>query len=357
MRKYIWANWNELDYESMPYRQGFKSVAGWFEFPVDRFNVLENKLELPTYSIVKDPVYNLTNLTNDWECRLYSILDQIADRVFKTAGDKTIVLTWSGGIDSSCILVSLQKHPKFKEKVEQGKFKVALTSISIDEYPEQFYRDILPSIPIITLDYLRLMQDPDVMLVTGDMGDHVIGSSDVLRFTDGKPGDLDLMLPWRHVLPRVAELTDNAFYQDLMFTIVKNAPFEIKSINQMTWWWANALDHQDDLIRPWYWSTTEDLSELASQNKVFRFFYDDALMTFSFEYMSTNPEYHTYIDNKLWFKRYIVNSTGDEYYLNKQKIFSQRMSLRHVFKTQIYYENDMIKCSKRREVINGTKQS
>ena len=97
--------------------------------------------------------------------------------------------------------------------------------------------------------------------------------------------------------------------------------------------------------------------ELASQNKVFRFFYDDALMTFSFEYMSTNPEYHTYIDNKLWFKRYIVNSTGDEYYLNKQKIFSQRMSLRHVFKTQIYYENDMIKCSKRREVINGTKQS
>jgi len=356
MKKYLWINWNNIEYETMPYRNSFKNVAGLFEFPVDRFNLSEGKLELPTVNIVKAPKYSLTNLTNDWEDRYYSIIDNIAGRVYKTAGNKTIVITWSGGIDSACVLVALQKHPSYKEFLDSGRIKVALTSTSIDEYPEQFFRDILPSMPIIALDYVKLMNDPDVMLVTGDMGDHVIGSTDILRFTNGLNGDLDLMQPWRNIFPNVAKISGSDLYQDLMLTLMPKAPFEIESINQMQWWWANALDHQDDLLRPWYWSMTKDLSEIASQNKIFRFFYDDEMMTFSFEYMSTNPTYHTYIDNKLWPKKYIVNANGDMSYMNKQKIFSQRMSLRHTFKTQLYSVDNQLGFISGKESVHGTPQ-
>lgn len=357
MKKYLWVNWSNLEYKTMPYRNGFKNVAGYFEFPVDRFNLLEDKLELPTYSIVKQPKFNLSNLSNDWEDRYYSILDSIADRVYTTAANKTIVVTYSGGIDSACVLVSLQKHAKYKEFLNSGRFKIAMTSSSIDEYPEQFFRDILPNIPIMPLDYCKLMDDPNVMLVTGDMGDHVIGSTDVLRFTGGNVSDLDLMLPWRTVLPRIAQIPDSSLYQELLVLLMNKAPFEIKSINQMSWWWANALDHQDDLLRPWYWSTTTDFSNIATQSKVFRFFYDDEMMKFSFEYMSTNPEYHHYIDNKIWPKRYVVQATGDENYLNKQKVFSQRMSLRHTFKTQIYVENNSIGFESGKAMLYGPAQS
>ena len=354
MKKYLWVNWNNLEYETMPYRNSFKNVAGLFEFPVDRFNLLEQRLELPTVNIVKDPVYNLTNLTNDWEDRYYAILDNIAGRVYATAQDKTIVITWSGGIDSACVLVALQKHPRYKEFLEAGKIKVALTSTSIDEYPEQFFRDILPSMPIIALDYVRLMNDPGIMLVTGDMGDHVIGSTDVLRFTTGSHEDLDLMQPWQNIFPAIAKINGSELYQDLVLTIAKKAPFEIQSINQLQWWWANALDHQDDLLRPWYWSTVKDLTEIASQNKIFRFFYDSELMTFSFEYMSTNPVYHSYIDNKLWPKKYIVNANKDYNYMNKQKIFSQRMSLRHTFKTQLYSIDNTLGFVTGKDAVYGT---
>ena len=77
-------------------------------------------------------------------------------------------------------------------------------------------------------------------------------------------------------------------------------------------------------------------------------------MTFSFEYMSTNPVYHNYIDNKTWQNQYIVNSTKDISYMNKQKIFSQRLSLRHVFKTSIYIEDGIIKFGTDVGMINGS---
>jgi hypothetical protein len=339
-----------MPYDKLPYRASFRNVVGNFEFPVDRFNLLKDTIELPCYSIVKDPKYKLENLTNDWEDRYYSILDSVADKIYTTAGNRTITLMYSGGIDSVCALVSLRKHPKFKEFLEAGKFNLAMTSYSIGEYPELFYRDILPNIPIVPLNYPKLMSDPNVLLVTGDMGDHVIGSTDILKFSKGNVSDLDLMDPWINLLPYITRIDNSTLYQDIIIKLARQAPFEIKSINQLSWWWANALDHQDDLIRPWYWSTTGDLSDIATQNKIFRFFYDDDVMTFSFEYMSTNPEYHNYIDNKLWPKRYIVNATNDVSYMNKQKAFSQRMSLRQTYKTQIYEEDGVIKFSNVRSI-------
>ena len=46
----------------MPVRSSFKSVVGNYEFPVDRFNMLDNVLELPCRNILQDPKFTLTNL-------------------------------------------------------------------------------------------------------------------------------------------------------------------------------------------------------------------------------------------------------------------------------------------------------
>jgi hypothetical protein len=182
--KYIWVNYSNLQFESMPYRNGYRKWAGVYEYPVDRFNISEGRLEMPHENIVRDPVFNLGNLTNDWRDRYFSTMDAVADSVYKTAGSRTIDLLFSGGIDSTSVYVALAKNPKFKEFVDEGRFVISLTSTSIQEYPELFYREILPNIPIQPLDYNKSMLDTNVLVVNGDLGDFIIGNSDASKFNN-----------------------------------------------------------------------------------------------------------------------------------------------------------------------------
>lgn len=334
MKKYLWSFHNYINYKDNPYRNAFKVFAGRFEYPVDRFGVTQGKLEFDTFNIVKDPVYDLTNLTNDWEDRYYSIVDQVADNIYSTAGNRKIVVTYSGGIDSTLALVALQKHKKYKEFLDSGRIEIMMTSASIEEYPAFFYKNILSNINFSPLDYNKAMNDPNVLLVTGDIGDYIIGSSDIFK----KHGiDFDPMLSWKEL--RIPGLTR---YNELLDLCIDACPFEVLSVNQATWWWSQCFDHQDDLLKPYYWSNVKDFTDVGNNNKIFRFFYDNLFVKFSFEYMSTNPVYRNYNENKLFPKKYIVNFTKDTDYLNKIKIFSQRLIYRTFYKKHIYYINDNI---------------
>jgi hypothetical protein len=59
--------------------------------------------------------------------------------------------------------------------------------------------------------------------------------------------------------------------------------------------------------------------------------------------MSTDPVHNNYDSLREFPKDYIVNYTQDYSYLHKSKIYSQRLTLRNTYKSEIYIENDKIK--------------
>jgi hypothetical protein len=340
-KKIIWAAWGNIDIASKPYRKSYSDVAYRYEFPVDRFNLLDNRLEIDCANIVKAPVYNLTNVTNDHRDKFFNALDQTADEIYRLAGDKIIHLAYSGGVDSTVALCALMRHPLYQEKLQAGKIKVCMNSTSIQEYPELFYDTILTSIPFEFIDFNKIMKDSSAYLVTGDMGDYITASSDILSLT-ANDTQLDVHSNWQKLIPYIQKMKGSTLFLEMLDTLRQKSIFEISSINQLVWWFSQCLTYQDELARPYIWSTTKHNDSILDKSKVYRFFYSDVITTFSYEYISTNPVVRSYEEGKQWFKEYIVNHTKHSSYLNKTKIYSQRLSLRLLHKSQLYIEHDRV---------------
>lgn len=337
MKKLIYLHSSNTEYRPGSFRDYYKTIFGLGPCPVDRFNLLPHIDPDPIefVNIVPEPIYNLKNLTGDWQDRYFSIFPEVADNVYKTAGTRDIVLMYSGGIDSVAVLVALMKHPSFKDFLSSGKFKIAMSSTSIQEYPEIFFETILPSIPIVVADYNLLMDDPNSFLVTGDGGDDILGNTNTpIFFHNGSTDNLheDKFVLW----PYLNEIESSGKFTFLLEQITKFAPFDIVSVNQMYWWVGQCFVHQSDMCCPYLWSKISDLSEIGTFNKVFRFFFDPKFITFSYEYMSTNPYFTGYNSVRQWPREYIVDYTGHYSYLNKMKVFSQQLLFKRRYKTRIY---------------------
>jgi hypothetical protein len=239
---------------------------------------------------------------------------------------------YSGGVDSVCILVALMKNSKFKEFLDAGKFELALTSLSIDEYPLFFYNFIQEyKIPLVPLNYDAHMAE-DSLLVSGELGDYLIGSNELGKIMKGiEAGNSK----WPVFRSFIARSDPNGKVVQAYSTLIKKAPFELITAHQIEWWFHNAMCVQADLLKPWFWSSNTDITAAANNSKVYRFFYHEAFMTFSFEYMSTCPIFEKIDDVRLWPKKYIIDYTKDDAFLNKKKTWSQRLSMRLIYKTEI----------------------
>ena len=333
---YAWVNWSALRFTRPGFRKNYRLIANHLEFGVDRFGILEDVEDLKQEVITKVPTYNLSNLTNDWFDRYCYVTDKVADNVYQTAGDKIISVSYSGGVDSVQVLSALMRHPKFKEKLAAGQFVIAMTNSSILEYPKYFYKYILPDIPIMPLDHERDMLDPNVMLVTGDSGDYLLGTTDLNAWWIDANKTIDL--PYTDLIEVWKTMDeDGRCATPLVAGLLKHAPFEITSVSQLAWWFSQAFAVQDELVRPYVWSSADVSGIKDDDHKVFRFFYDHEFITYSYEYMSTNPKFDRFTDYRNFPKQYIYQFTNDIHYVNnKEKLYSQRHAVRTVLKTAIY---------------------
>lgn len=337
MKKLIWTAPTAIDLTRYPVRNSFRHVSNAWEFPIDRFSIADGLLELDCANIVREPIFDLSNINHSWKDRYFDVVDSLVDDIFKNANDRTVYLSYSGGIDSLVVLAAVQRNPQYNEYIESERFKLALNSSSIDENQEFFFRNILPSIPITVVDFNSLMLDDDAYIVTGEYGDHVISSSDVLSLLKFDE-NFDLMSNWNEILHLLKSRPAENFekYIELCMIAKKNQPFEIESSNQLVWWVNQCYASQHELTQPYFWSKQTDLSGLDNDSKVFRFFYNPKFVTYSYEYMSTNPVYNTYKSARQFPKEYIFNHFNNESIMSKGKVYSQRLISRIVYKTQIW---------------------
>lgn len=335
MEQLVWAAASVILFRHHPYRNSYRKVSGneW-EFPADRFNIMNGALELNAVNIVKDPEYSLHNLSHDWKDRYFDTLDNVANDVFRQVGNRIIYVAYSGGVDSIAVLAALQRHHLYKEFLEAGRFKVLLNNASVVELPSLFFNQILPNIPLVVANFDTIMNDPNAYLITGDLGDFIIGTSDVIKLTENNK-TADLMSSWENLFSYLGNTADNGRYLEMYRAIKKFEPFELKSINQFAWWFSQCFIVQFELTKPYVWSSTTDLSGLDNESKVFRFFYNDKITTYSYEYMSTNPEIQCYEDSRVFPKMYSYNHFGDRAILDKPKVYSQKFINKMVQKTQI----------------------
>ena len=339
-QKVIWLLANRVDIRPGSFRDYYSKVYSPFQFPVDRYNLLPgiDPDPISTMNIVPNAVYNLHNLTTDWYDRFVYLCDKMSENIYESCGNRTIVIMYSGGVDSTTVLVAMMRNPKFQQFVDSGQLRIAMNTFGIYEYPEFFYETILPKIPIIATDYNTIMSDPNHLVVTGDGGDYVVCNTDIPIYEHD--GSSDIFHNDKSIIYKYFDLCDpSGKFGHMAREVDKHAPFDLVTVSQLYWWLAQCFTHQGEMCYPFAWSQV-GTQQLNTFDQLYRFFLHPEFMTFSFEYMSTNPKYTNLRDMRTFFKDYIINYTGHQQYRDKQKIGSQRTTARKWHKSAIYlYES------------------
>lgn len=249
-----------------------------------------------------------------------------AKEIVEAANGRRIHVSWSGGIDSTSVLLALL------EVVSPDDITVLMNEKSIAEYPWMYETIIKDKMQIVDLPEHRIEATlNDIILaggiiVTGEIGDQMFGSIKFMDYEDQN----DLMKPWTAVLDGVSDNT-KAMYQKL----ADACPVPMTTV-KMFWWWFNyVMKYQGVQLRMCLRSPDAKINE-----NVFHFFdskgfNDWCLYTPQEErFPGTDP-----LAYKKPLKDYILSQTGDaEYFRTKGKvqsliIYRGRLSRLHEAKT------------------------
>ena len=165
---------------------------------VDRFDILTEDCE-----------YNLLSRCDSIEdiqsCKLLSFEECVrkrCDEIIDMAGYKKIYISYSGGVDSTCIVCSFLMN----ERLNKDNFFVICNPFAIREY-ELFYRLLIEQgVNIIAIDesiesLINLTKD-DVIFVNGNCGDQIDGSNILSK----RFASVEYFLPWKDALIKAADL-------------------------------------------------------------------------------------------------------------------------------------------------------
>ena len=186
----------------------------------DRTNILFNVPNL-------DPILPLGK--TGYKDSLVDTCDSRAQEIINKSGDKKSYVFWSGGIDSTTVLVSLLKLGAGPSLC------IVMTEESIKEYPE-FYNNYIHNklnIRLIRYEHAYKIPEPvdtyltDGIVVTGEIGDQMFGSDMYLTYGDSTK----LLSPWKNELKN-----SRAFEKYEQFALA--CPVEIKTLKDF-WWWFN----------------------------------------------------------------------------------------------------------------------
>jgi hypothetical protein len=202
--------------------------------------------------------------------------------------DKEIVIAYSGGIDSTFVLVQFLKLLNNTSRI-----KLIMNNNSIEENPEFYNNYIKDKINnVVSNDYhARFVPNSSQVLITGDQIPQLFGQS-LSVFMSNRSSD------WRpFVLKNFDDLVKARWFMETIQPWLNKAPFEINSIYDWIWWVSFSMRWDNGRCRPLKWNVSYDKD--VYENNVISFFRTDDYQLWSIfnhdKKIKTTPESFKYI--------------------------------------------------------------
>jgi hypothetical protein len=325
MNKLIYFNFNLISrFDEFLFKKnswfGLRETEGWPGHICSR----SHQLDVPF--ALADTLIPIPKITNN-ETNFNIVLDQIAEKFCRQViqTQRTPHIMWSGGIDSTAILVSLLKVAS-QEVLEQ--LVVVCDQQSIDENPYFYNRYIKNKLQ--TVDSLQFTITADnynkMLLVSGDCAEMIFGST--YPYSLFRQNQLDLIHESWHNEELLYQSIKTKNPQSLKFGLeivkesIQYSPVPIETIYDFLWWHYFNFKITDSDIRPTAYFTSQLTDEQAkdfNQNSYQKFFTYPEMQIWSM--LTTNARRESMnIDFKYDAKKYIYEfDHNDFYYNNKEK--------------------------------------
>ena len=183
---------------------------------------------VPTY----DPSFDLS---------FTDITDQLACDLLKTKMDKPWLMLYSGGIDSTVMIVALLKN---FSKHELSNVVIACSQHSVVENPRFFYDHIRPNFQIVDSTSIKFGQEllAKYHAFEGEPADMLYGPGAKLVMTNGNQS---LLKDWRkdpdellHCFERVCGKGNSRWYYELARENIDSTGIPVNNYYDFFWWKA-----------------------------------------------------------------------------------------------------------------------
>lgn len=221
------------DFPGMQRFRHFFTLYGDWALPVDRTGVMKTPVkDLPSF-----PVPKLRPMGKSYE----ELCNERALQVLKDAESLGVPMyvLYSGGIDSTCLLVSLLKHAT---GAQRDNITVLLTNQSIAENPRFYEEHIRGQLKLGSSFTFFDLIGTDCYILSAEHNDMIMGSEKIGKLMNAfgvehvhAPYDRELMNRfYGAMLGNDTALT--SFYLNLYERIAEAAPIPIKTNLEFLWW-------------------------------------------------------------------------------------------------------------------------
>ena len=296
-------------------------------------------LKLPIHQSIYDkcvmPAYATTNMSYQDCC------DEKVKEIYELSVrlNKPIGIMWSGGIDSTGVVVSFLRNYSIDDL--RKRIKIIMSSQSIPENPKFYMEYILPNFPFVNSETTPWLFDGSMILVSGEFNDQLFGSDMIrsLLISDKESVkrklDKDYLLQF--VNKKIGDLKISRILCDAIYDSSDKHGIVLEKNSDWFWWFNFCFKWQNVHFRIYCLTMPKNVSSIDREwDKTYlhHFYQTDSFQLWSMN----NPqvrEFDDWKDYKLEAKKLIFDFNKDElYYQNKIK----SASLQNIFKDRILNE-------------------
>ena len=320
MNKFLYLQTNWLGTFDYNLRSDDYEYSNWFKISTLRLwppHTYSRAHKLNTPWIADKSICPIPEITHN-ETNFEKVFDSIAEEFCQLVAStgRTPYLCFSGGIDSTSILVALLKvaSPDLLSKLV-----ILHDSRSVTENPYFFYKYIDKKLKTENVDQFSITADNynKIIILDGEAGNQTMGHNAVQRLIFKERYDL-LDKPWREIND-LTELFLNAtdFHINLVKESIKYAPIPIETGYDFLWW-INFNFKVDDVLLRKILPYTANLDATQTKdfyyNSLYRFYAHPSMQIWSMltkdyrrECLKITPKYvpkkyiYDFDGNDLWF--------------------------------------------------------
>lgn len=274
-------------------------------------------------SLLPIPELDSSTTESNFSVVMDSIVSKFCNLIRTT--DRTPYIRWSGGVDSTTILVGILRvaEPEILNRII-----VLCDTDSISENPYFYHKFIQPQLTVQDDTTFKIDSNNynKILLVDGDCAEMIAGSTIAYAQVRLEQSDI-LTQPWRSVDNLEKLINPDSppkakFLINLIKESISYSPIDIVTVYDFFWWYYFNYKINDSLMRS-VAQYTRYLNPLQSkeffESTIHRFFVYKEMQEWSMISLPYRSEKNL-LDSKYFFKKYIHDfDHNDYYYYNKHK--------------------------------------